>query len=80
MCGVSSGFASVFGLEVATLVVMNYEALIPCCTASIVSNLVTVAWGIHHAHYKILEIPRLSYIIVIKIIFVAILFGLTYQI
>lgn len=86
MSGVSSGFASVFGtplagtvfgLEVATLGVVNYEALMPCFTASIVGNLVTSAWGIHHAHYKILEIPQLSYIIVMKIIFAAILFGLT---
>lgn len=84
--GVSSGFASVFGtplagtifgLEVATLGVVEYEALMPCFAASIIGNLVTSALGIHHVHYKILEVPQLSYIITIKIIFVAILFGLT---
>ena len=41
MCGISSGFASVFGtplagtvfgLEVATLEAMSYEALMPCFT------------------------------------------------
>lgn len=86
MCGISSGFASVFGtplagtvfgLEVATLGVMTYEALIPCFTASIVGDIVASAWGINHIHYKILEVPQLSYITVIKVIVAAILFGLT---
>lgn len=86
MCGISSGFASVFGtplagtvfgLEVAALGIMSYEALIPCFTASIVGDIVATAWGIHHTHYKILEVPELSYMVVIKIIISAILFGLT---
>lgn len=86
MCGISSGFASVFGtplagtvfgLEVAALGIMSYEALIPCFTASIVGDIVAAAWGIHHTHYKILEVPELSYMVVIKIIIAAILFGLT---
>lgn len=89
MVGISSGFASVFGtplagtvfgLEIATLGLMSYEALLPCFTASIVGNIVTTAWGIQHTHYKVLDVPELNYITVIKVIFAAIIFGLTSKI
>ena len=89
MVGISSGFASVFGtplagtvfgLEIATLGVMSYEALLPCFTASIVGSIVTTAWGIEHAHYTVLNIPELNYNTVIKVIFAAIIFGLTSKI
>ncbi|GFP77492.1 voltage-gated chloride channel family protein [Clostridium fungisolvens] len=86
MSGISSGFASVFGtplagtvfgLEVATLGIMSYEAMIPCFTASIVGDIISKAWGIQHIHYKILEVPELTSMTVVKIVFAAILFGLT---
>jgi H+/Cl- antiporter ClcA len=85
MCGISSGFGSVFGtplagtifgLEVATLGTMSYEGLIPCFTAAFVGNLVTEAFGISHTHYKILGIPEITYTTVLKVVFAAILFGL----
>lgn len=85
MCGVSSGFASVFGtplagtifgLEVAVLGTMNYSALIPCFIAAFAGNLTTELWGIHHSRYAITQIPDISYLSVLKIVFAAILFGL----
>ncbi|SQC02593.1 voltage-gated chloride channel [Clostridium tetanomorphum] len=86
MAGMSSGFASVFGtplagtifgLEVATLGLMSYEALIPCFTASIVGDSIVSALGVHHTHFKVFGVPNLSYIIIMKIAFASILFGLT---
>ncbi|MBB6622710.1 voltage-gated chloride channel family protein [Clostridium gasigenes] len=85
MCGISSGFASVFGtplagtifgLEVAVLGIMSYEALIPCFTAAFIGNFTTVFFGVHHTHYKILEVPSFTYYTIIKVIIAAILFGL----
>lgn len=85
MCGISSGFASVFGtplagtifgLEVAALGAMNYSGLIPCFTAAFVGNWVTELLGIHHAHYKVLDIPDLAPNIVLKVIIASIIFGL----
>lgn len=85
MCGISSGFGSVFGtplagtifgLEVATLGVMNYSGLMPCFTAAFVGNLVTEILGIHHSHYNILGIPDITYTVVLKVIIASILFGL----
>ncbi|GEM_PF-6290 len=85
MCGVSSGFASVFGtplagtifgLEIAVLGTMNYSALIPCFIAAFVGNLTTELWGIHHSKYAITQIPVITYMSVFKIVLAAILFGL----
>lgn len=85
MCGISSGFGSVFGtplagtifgLEVATLGMMSYEAIIPCFTSAFVGNLVTKFLNVSHVHYNIPEAPTLTYIFVLKIIIASILFGL----
>ncbi|MGL4106884.1 voltage-gated chloride channel family protein [Clostridium sp. LP20] len=86
MAGISSGFASVFGtplagtifgLEVAALGLMSYEALIPALTASIVGDFMVSFLGVHHTHYNVVGIPELTLTTIIKVIFAAILFGLT---
>lgn len=85
MCGISSGFASVFGtpiagtifgLEVAALGVMSYEGLIPCFTAAFVGNYITEILGIHHTYYNILGTPEVTPTTVLKVIIAAIIFGL----
>ncbi|UJF36517.1 voltage-gated chloride channel family protein [Paenibacillus hexagrammi] len=85
MCGISSGFGSVFGtplagtifgMEVVALGLIRYQALIPCFIASFVGNLVTTAWGIHHLHYHMGAVPELSLSVVLKVSFAAVLFGL----
>ncbi|MVX65453.1 chloride channel protein EriC [Clostridium chromiireducens] len=85
MCGISSGFGSVFGtplagtifgLEVAALGTMNYAGLIPCFISAFVGNIMTEVWGIHHTHYSVLQIPDITYSSVLKVVIAAILFGL----
>lgn len=85
MAGVGSGFAAifgtplagtVFGLEVAILGKMSYEALIPSFFASIVGNEVVKMLGLHHSHYIVLGIPEITFLVVIKIIVASICFGL----
>jgi len=85
MCGISSGFGSVFGtplagtifgLEVAALGTMNYAGLIPCFISAFVGNLMTEVLGIHHTHYSILGIPDITYGALLKVVIAAILFGL----
>lgn len=62
MCGVSAGFASVFGtplagtifaLEVYIIGKLRYEALIPALFAALVADWVCIRWGAHHTHYSI---------------------------
>lgn len=85
MAGVSGGFSAIFGtplagtifgLEVSVLGKMSYEALIPSFFASIVGNEVVKILGVHHSHYKVLGVPDISVIIILKVIISAICFGL----
>jgi H+/Cl- antiporter ClcA len=85
MCGISSGFGSVFGtplastifgLEVLAIGLISYEALLPCFIASYVGHLVTTAWGVGHIYYEMGPVPSPDALIVVKIIGCSILFGL----
>lgn len=85
MCGISSGFASVFGtplagtvfgLEVLVIGLVRYEALIPCFIAGFVGDKITTAWGIHHIHYRMGEVPDFSTLLLLKVVFASVLFGL----
>jgi H+/Cl- antiporter ClcA len=85
MCGISSGFGAVFGtplagtlfgLEVLTIGLISYEALLPCFIASYVGHLTATAWGIKHLHYSIGAIPPLDWLLLVKIVAASVLFGL----
>lgn len=87
ICGISSGFGSVFGtplagtvfgLEVLALGLIRHEAIFPAFIAAFVGDIVTTTvWGVGHHHYEIGTIPSLSALLLLKILFAAILFGLT---
>lgn len=58
--GIAAGFGAVFGtplagavfaMEVLVVGAVRYEALVPCLLASILSDGVCRAWGIHHTVY-----------------------------
>ena len=62
MCGMSAGFAAVFGtpvagaifaLEVLFIGRIKYDALIPCLIAGIIAHITCVSCGIHHTQYTI---------------------------
>lgn len=67
MCGISAGFASVFGtplagavfgMEVLALGVVAYDAITPCFLAAFIGDFTTQAWHVHHTIYRVTEIPR----------------------
>jgi H+/Cl- antiporter ClcA len=68
MAGISAGFGSVFGtplagaifgLEVLAIGKLSYEAITPCILAAFFGDLVTHAWGIHHAVYRVMDVPQM---------------------
>ncbi|WP_042161734.1 voltage-gated chloride channel family protein [Paenibacillus gorillae] len=86
MCGISSGFGSVFGtplagavfaLEVVALGFLHYRAAIPCLLASFAGHFTVLAWGVRHASYSWGEVPAFSLMLLLKIVIASILFGLT---
>ena len=68
MCGISAGFASVFGVPVAGAVfgmevlaigAVSYDAIAPCLIAGFAGDLTTRAWHVQHALYRITDTPPL---------------------
>lgn len=86
MCGISGGFASIFGtplagtlfgLEVIAIGLISHQALLPCFAASFVGDLVaTRIWKVHHIHYTPFEIPALSFNVLLKVLIASVIFGL----
>lgn len=86
VCGISAGFASVFGtplagavfaLEVLIVGRMRYEALVPSFLIAAISNYVCNLWGASHSHYSVGFVPEFSISYLIYAIAAGIIFGLT---
>ncbi|MDQ0194378.1 H+/Cl- antiporter ClcA [Paenibacillus wynnii] len=87
ICGISGGFGSifgtplagtVFGLEVLAIGLISHEALLPAFVASFVGHLVTTSfWGVSHIQYQVDWVPDISGLVLLKVIFASVLFGLT---
>lgn len=69
MCGMSAGFAALFGtpmaaaifsLEVISVGIMYYTALMPCMIASLMAAGVAEALGVHAENFHVMEIPPLT--------------------
>lgn len=69
MCGMSAGFAALFGtplassifsLEVVSVGIMHYSALVPCIIASYVAYFIATGFGIAPEAFSILEIPTFT--------------------
>jgi len=86
MCGISGGFASIFGtplagtifgMEMLAIGGISYEALIPCLIAALAGNQAIHWLGIEHGHYAINSaIPALGPDVVAKVAVAAVVFGL----
>ncbi len=85
ICGISAGFASVFGTPVAGSIFgvevlfigqLLYEVLLPSFIAGIVSYHISLSLGIRYFYHPLNFIPVFSNSFFIKIIMAGILFGL----
>lgn len=78
---------AVFAMEVLIIGRIQYDAIIPALIASLIGDLTVSAWQIEHFHYHIETLQQSSYflkdslhfdlLLLAKVIFAAILFGLT---
>lgn len=85
MSGISAGFGAafgapitgaVFGMEMAALGKLKFEAIVPCLTASFVGHYVTTAaWGHKHEEFIIQTVPEITIITFIIVILLSVLFS-----
>lgn len=85
MCGMSAAFAALFGtpltatvfaMEVVSVGVIYYAALVPCILSSIIGYMLSSACGVATPYYFITQIPELSATSVIQAIMLGILCAL----
>lgn len=81
MCGMSAGFAALFGtplaaaffsLEVISVGIMHYSALVPCIIAAYAARFIASAFGIPAESFTVLSIPAITPLTLVKLL----LFGL----
>ena len=69
MCGMSAAFSALFGttlaaavfpLEVASVGIMHYAALVPCVCASIVASRLALYFGMQPESFPVLEVPEFT--------------------
>jgi len=85
ICGISAGFASVFGtplagavfgLEVFVIGSLTYGSILPSFITAIIADYVCKVWGIGHTHYSISLVPEINSINLLLSLGAGILFGL----
>lgn len=85
ICGISAGFASVFGtpiagaifaVEVLFIGTILYDVLLPSFIAAIISHQVTVAMGIQHTQYSLKFVPIFSQSFFVNVILAGLFLGL----
>lgn len=84
-CGVSAGFASVFGtpiagaiygIEILTIGRLRYDIIFPAIISSIVSFEISKWWGMTYRYFPIQVPPHFSETLFLKVIVIGILCGL----
>ncbi len=82
MCGMSAAFSALFGtcitaaifpMEVISVGIMYYAALVPCAIASIIAVCLAQFLGIQGEHFIISQVPQLEFVSACKIILLGIL-------
>lgn len=84
-CGVSAGFASVFGapiagaiygVEVLAIGRIRHDFLLPAVVSGVTSYQVTKWWGVPFNYYDIAALPEFSQLLFFKIIMIGIVAGI----
>lgn len=76
MCGMSAAFSALFGtpvtaavfaIEVVTVGVMHFSAIIPCAIAAIVATKLAQILGVSSTSFLLSEIPQLDWLSILKV-------------
>lgn len=85
ICGISAGFASVFGTPIAGAIFgvevlfvgsLLYEVLLPSFISGMVSHQISSLWGIHYSYNPITMVSGFTATLFLKVILASIFFGL----
>lgn len=85
MCGMSAAFAALFGtpmaaaifsLEIGSVGIMHYSALVPCVYSAVIASGVAKLSGLHPERFTILSEPELNIENGLKILVICVIFAI----
>lgn len=84
MCGMSAGFSALFGtpcaaaffsMEVISVGIMHYSAIVPCAAAAVTGSMISSLFGVNGENFTV-TLDSVNAVVFLKTAFIAVLFGM----